>query len=88
MSRPFFCPGFVYTRGLLRRGDPMRAVFLDYATLNPADLDLTRLHQGFSELVLHDMTGPDDIFARTAGFDVVIVKFRYMDCLKYCRSSI
>jgi hypothetical protein len=41
----------------------MRAVFLDYSTLNPTDLDLTRLHQGFSELVLHDMTGPDDIFA-------------------------
>lgn len=51
----------------------MRAVFLDYSTLNPADLDLTRLHQGFTELVLHDMTGPDDVFARMAGFDVVIV---------------
>ena len=51
----------------------MRAVFLDYSTLHPSDLDLTRLHQGFSELVLHDVTAPDQVTARMAGFDVVIV---------------
>jgi len=51
----------------------VRAVFLDYSTLHPSDLDLTRLHQGFSELVLHDVTAPDQVTARMAGFDVVIV---------------
>lgn len=51
----------------------MRAVFLDYLTLNPGDLDLTRLRQGFSELVLHDMTAPHEVAERMAGFDVVIL---------------
>ncbi|KTT01889.1 glycerate dehydrogenase [Pseudomonas oryzihabitans] len=52
---------------------PVRAVFLDYASLDLGDLDLAPLRAEFDDLALHDATAPAEVAARLAGAQVVIV---------------
>lgn len=49
----------------------MKAVFLDLESLN--DLDLSPIREQLDELVCYDMTLPEQVAERIAGFDVVIV---------------
>ncbi len=51
----------------------MRAVFLDYQSMKPEELDFERLAQVTSEFVTHDVTAPDQVIERIEGFDVVIL---------------
>lgn len=51
----------------------MRAVFLDYQSMRPDELEMERLAQVTSEFVTHDTTAPNEVCARIAGFDVVIL---------------
>lgn len=50
----------------------MRAVFLDFATVSSGDLDTSPLERVLPGLVLHPQTPPDEVAARTAGFEVVL----------------
>ncbi|MBB4816738.1 glycerate dehydrogenase [Pseudomonas alcaligenes] len=50
----------------------LRAVFLDHASLDLGDLDLTPLHQQFADLQLHDQTGHRDVVERLRGAQVAI----------------
>ena len=50
----------------------LRAVFLDHASLDLGDLDLTPLRQQFAELELHDQTGHRDVVGRLRGAQVAI----------------
>ncbi|UXY52123.1 2-hydroxyacid dehydrogenase [Pseudomonas tohonis] len=50
----------------------LRAVFLDHASLDLGDLDLTPLRQQFAELELHDQTGHRDVVERLRGAQVAI----------------
>ncbi|KTT35443.1 2-hydroxyacid dehydrogenase [Pseudomonas rhizoryzae] len=52
---------------------PVRAVFLDYASLDLGDLDLAPLRAEFDDLALHDATAPAEVAARLAGAQVAIV---------------
>jgi len=52
---------------------PVRAVFLDYASLDLGDLDPAPLRAAFDELVLHDATAPEEVAPRLAGAQVAIV---------------
>ena len=49
-----------------------RAVFLDHASLDLDDLDMTPLRQVFGELVLHDSTKAGQVAARLQGAQVAI----------------
>ncbi len=49
----------------------MKAVFLDYQSLDRDDLDLAALHASL-ELTCHDHTQPDQVTARCQGMEVVI----------------
>ncbi|BAN50523.1 2-hydroxyacid dehydrogenase [Metapseudomonas resinovorans] len=49
-----------------------RAVFLDHASLDLGDLDLSPLHQSFDELQLHPQTAPDEVAERLRGAQVAI----------------
>ena len=51
----------------------MRAVFLDYQSMKPEELDFERLAQVTSEFVTHDVTSPDQVIERIQGFDVVVL---------------
>lgn len=50
----------------------MRAVFLDYQSLDKNDLDLTGLAQDFDDLALYPSTTQDELLARIQHVDVVI----------------
>lgn len=50
----------------------LRAVFLDHASLDLGDLDLTPLHDCFAELTLHSQTSPDAVIERLQGVQVAI----------------
>lgn len=50
----------------------LRAVFLDHASLDLGDLDLTPLRQLFSELVLHEQSAQADVVERLRGAPVAI----------------
>lgn len=50
----------------------LRAVFLDHASLDLGDLDLTPLRQLFSELVLHEQSAQADVVERLQGAPVAI----------------
>jgi glycerate dehydrogenase len=50
----------------------MRAVFLDYSSLFPDDLDIRGLRALPLELALHDFTAPADTIARLRDADIVI----------------
>lgn len=51
---------------------PARAVFLDYDSLRPADLNLAGMHALPVELVLHGHTAPADTAARLAGARIAL----------------
>lgn len=50
----------------------LRAVFLDHASLDLGDLDLTPLRQLFGELVLHEQSAQADVVERLRGAPVAI----------------
>lgn len=50
----------------------LRAVFLDHASLDLGDLDLTPLCQLFGELVLHEQSAQADVVERLRGAPVAI----------------
>ena len=58
---------------------PVRAVFLDYASLDLGDLDLAPLRAVFDELELHDATAPAEVATRLAGAQVAIVNKVVLD---------
>ncbi|WP_137888767.1 2-hydroxyacid dehydrogenase [Pseudomonas sp. 2FE] len=49
-----------------------RAVFLDHASLDLGDLDLTPLQQVFAELLLHGQSTPEQIIPRLQGAQIAI----------------
>jgi glycerate dehydrogenase len=49
-----------------------RAVFLDHASLDLGDLDLSPLHACFTELTLHSQTASDEVIERLQGMQVAI----------------
>ena len=51
----------------------MTAVFLDFATVGRDGLDATALRAAAPGLVLHDDTMPDEVAARIAGHEVVLL---------------
>ncbi len=51
---------------------PLRSVFLDYATVDAHDLDVTGLERACHPLTLHDATAPGDIAARIDGAGIVL----------------
>lgn len=51
----------------------LKAVFLDYASLDQNDLDSTPLNAAFAELQLYDATTPEQVLPRLADADVAIV---------------
>ncbi len=51
----------------------MRAVFLDYGSLGPGDIDPGPLHNCVTELLLFDSTTPEQIPERIAGASIVLV---------------
>jgi glycerate dehydrogenase len=50
----------------------MKAVFLDYESLDKNDLDFSQLNAAFDELVLYPSTTTEQVLARIAHADVVI----------------
>ena len=50
----------------------MKAVFLDYASLDKNDLDFQALHAVFDELILYPSTDAETIVARVQDADVII----------------
>lgn len=62
------------------------AVFLDHASLDLGDLDLSPLHQAFGELLLHPASRPEQVVERLAGAQVAIVNKVPIDaaCLAAC----
>jgi len=56
-----------------------RAVFLDHASLDLGDLDLTPLRACFAELTLHEQTAPDQVIERLQGVQVAISNKVAMD---------
>jgi len=69
----FFASDFFTLRRPEKRDDPVRAVFLDYQSMKPEELDFDRLAQATSDFVTHDATPPELIADRIAGFEVVIL---------------
>jgi len=65
---------------------PVRAVFLDYASLDLGDLDLAPLRAVFDELVLHDATAPAEVAPRLAGAQVAIVNKVNLDAAVFTAS--
>ncbi|WOE30573.1 MULTISPECIES: 2-hydroxyacid dehydrogenase [unclassified Acinetobacter] len=57
----------------------MKAVFLDYASLDQNDLDFTHLEQAFTALILYPATTPDQRIERIQDADVVITNKVIMD---------
>ncbi|MHA3082627.1 2-hydroxyacid dehydrogenase [Acinetobacter sp. ANC 5383] len=51
----------------------LKAVFLDYASLDQNDLDFTSLDAAFAELQLYDATTPEQVLPRLADAEVAIV---------------
>ncbi|MHA3080464.1 2-hydroxyacid dehydrogenase [Acinetobacter sp. ANC 5502] len=51
----------------------LKAVFLDYASLDQNDLDFTPLHAAFAALQLYEATTPDQVLPRLADAEVAIV---------------
>src|SRR5690606_35577585 len=53
-------------------GTAMKAVYLDYASLDQQDLDFQALHAAFDPLVLYPATSAAEIVSRVADVDVII----------------
>ena len=51
----------------------MRAVFLDYHSMRPDELDFEKFSGATSEFVTHDVTSPECVTERIQGFEVVIL---------------
>jgi glycerate dehydrogenase len=51
----------------------LKAVFLDYASLDRGDLHLNELQQHFKEFHIYPSTQPEDVLLRLAGVEVAIV---------------
>ena len=60
----------------------MKAVYLDYASLDQQDLDFQALHAVFDSLVLYPATSAAEIASRVAGFDVIITNKVMIDAAK------
>lgn len=52
--------------------EQMKAVFLDYESLDKNDLDFTQLKTAFDELILYPSTTPEQVIERVQGADVII----------------
>ncbi len=57
----------------MTKGTIVRAVFLDYESMKPEELDFERLAGATSEFVTHDSTPPELVIERIRDFDVVIL---------------
>ena len=74
LGRPFFCPRLHYTKPPFNDENTiMRAVFLDYLSMKPDELDFTKLRQSTSVFETHEATLPEQVIERIAGFDVVLL---------------
>ena len=64
----------------------MKAVFLDYASLDQNDLDFQALHAVFDELILYPSTDAETLVARVQDADVIISNKVMVDAdtLKQC----
>ena len=64
----------------------MKAVFLDYASLDKNDLDFQALHAVFDELILYPSTDAETLVARVQDADVIISNKVMLDAdtLKQC----
>ena len=64
----------------------MKAVFLDVASLDQQDLDLTVLQQQFAELTLYPKTAKHEVLARVQSTDVIITNKVVIDAdvIKQC----
>lgn len=64
----------------------MKAVFLDYASLDKNDLDFQALHAVFDELILYPSTDAETLVARVQDADVIISNKVMVDAdtLKQC----
>lgn len=51
----------------------MRAVFLDYQSMKPDELDFEKFSGATSDFVTHDVTSPEYVTERIQGFEVVIL---------------
>ncbi len=51
----------------------MKAVFLDFDSLGPADLDLSALHATLPQIELHASSKPEEVRSRIAGREILIV---------------
>lgn len=56
-----------------------RAVFLDQASLDLGDLDLSPLHAAFGELQLHEHSRPEQVLERLRGASVAIINKVVLD---------
>jgi glycerate dehydrogenase len=56
-----------------------RAVFLDQASLDLGDLDLSPLHAAFGELQLHENSSPEQVIKRLCGASVAIINKVVLD---------
>ncbi|MBX9756810.1 MAG: glycerate dehydrogenase, partial [Pseudomonadaceae bacterium] len=56
-----------------------RAVFLDQASLDLGDLDLSPLHATFGELQLHEHSSPEQVIERLRGASVAIINKVVLD---------
>jgi glycerate dehydrogenase len=63
----------------VRSGDLQTGVFLDFATVDSGDLDVTRLQQLLPDWRWHGFTAPEGIASRIAGADVVLANKCVLD---------
>jgi len=61
----------------------VRAVFLDYQSMKPDELDFEKLAGATSEFVTHDVTPPDLVTERIQGFEVVILNKVKFECAHF-----
>jgi glycerate dehydrogenase len=57
----------------------MQASFLDFGTLGPDDIDVTKLTRLLPNLVLHKATSPDQVVKRIAEAEIVIINKVQLD---------
>ena len=57
---------------MIIRGDAMKAVYLDYQSLDKNDLDFSGLHAVFDELILYPSTSQEQLIERIQHVDVII----------------
>ena len=65
----------------------MKAVFLDYESLDKNDLDFSQLKAAFDELILYPSTTPEQVLERVQDVDVIISNKVMIDAntIEHCR---